>query len=159
MFPIPWYGVFFISIPQTVLIIQLGYSLFNLRIEWREIIETSVIMGMLAYILPRLPIIPGLHTVILIFATAFFISWLTNAKVWYSLIAIMCGAMIMGVTENAVVSVVLNVISKNVNDLSAYPWLNIAVSLPILLLVTIVCLLVKRYGWVLYDLDAEGSSW
>jgi hypothetical protein len=134
----------------------MGYSLFNLKIKWREIIETSVVMGIAAYILPRLPIIPGLHTVILIFGTTIFISWLTNIKVLYNLIAIMCGAMIMGVTENLVVSLILNVLSKDVGDLSSHPWLNISVSLLIILLVTVVCLLAKRYGWVLYDLDAEG---
>jgi len=158
MFPIPWYAVLFISIPQTVLIIQLGFLLFNLRIEWRETVLASIFIGIITYFLLRLSIIPGAHTLILIFITTLMISWLSKVNVWYSLIAIMCGAMIMGVIENVVISLMLILIPKTVSDLSIHPWLNIAVFLPTLFLVSSIFFLVKKSKSVLYDLNVKGSS-
>jgi len=158
MFPIPWYAVLFITIPQTVLIIQLGFLLFNLRIEWRETALASIFIGIITFFLLRLSIIPGAHTLILIFITTLMISWLSKVNVWYSLIAIMCGAMIIGVTENVITSLVLILISETVSDLSNNPWLNIAVFLPTLLLVAFIFFLLNRSKSVLYDLNPKGSS-
>ncbi|PKM77278.1 MAG: hypothetical protein CVU90_08205 [Firmicutes bacterium HGW-Firmicutes-15] len=157
MFPIPWFAVLFISIPETVLIIQLGFVLFNLRIEWRETILASVFMGIVAYILLRLPIIPGAHTLMLIFITTLIISWLSKVKVWYSLIAVLCGAMIVGVIENVIVPLALILMSKTISDLSTHPWLNIGVSLPTTLLAALLFFLVRRFRLVLYDLNMKGS--
>lgn len=156
MFPIPWYAVLFISIPQTVLIIQIGFLLFNIRIGWRESIMASVVIGLAAYILPRLPLIPGAHTIALIFITALVISWLGKVKVMYSIASVLCGAMVMGVTENIVMSLTLKLLSKTVSDLFVYPWLNIAVFMPTLLVGSLILLMVTRHNWVLYDLSMKG---
>jgi len=156
MFPIPWYAVLFISIPQTVLIIQIGFLLFYLKVGWRESIMASVFIGLAAYILPRLPLIPGVHTIVLIFTTALIISWLGKVKVIYSLISVLCGAMIMGVTENIVMSFVLKLISRSVNELFLHPWLNIAVFMPTLLCGGLILWLVQRHDLVLYDLSTKG---
>jgi len=158
LFPIPWYAVLFISIPETFLIIQLGFSLFNLKIEWPKAILASVIMGIFSYFLLRVTIIPGTHTLILIFAAAIITAWFSEAKIWYRLIAVLCGAMIVGVTENVVVPVALILMSKTINDLSANPWLNIGVSLPTTLLAALLFFLVRRFSLVLYDLNTKGSS-
>lgn len=158
MFTIPWYAVLFISIPETVLIIQLGFLLFNLRIEWRDTVLTSVCMGVVSYILLRLPIIPGAHTLMLIFITTLIINWLSKVKVWYCLIAVLCGAMIVGVMENVIVPLSLILMSKTVSDLSTYPWLNIGVSLPTTLLAALLFFLVRRFRLVLYDLNMKGST-
>lgn len=158
MFPIPWYAVLFISIPETILIIRLGFILFNLRIEWRETILASIFIVIVSYFLLRLSLIPGVHTLILIFITTLIISWLGKENIWYSLIAIMCGAMIMGVTENVVISVELMLISKTAGDLSSNPWLNIAVFEPILVFIALIFFLMKRSKRILYDLNPKGSS-
>lgn len=158
MFPIPWYAVLFISIPETILIIRLGFILFNLRIEWRETILAFIFIGIVSYFLLRLSLIPGVHTLILIFITTLIISWLGKENIWYSLIAIMCGAMIMGVTENVVISVELMLISKTAGDLSSNPWLNIAVFEPILVFIALIFFLMKRSKRILYDLNPKGSS-
>lgn len=158
MFPIPWYAVLFISIPQTVLIIQIGFLLFKLRVGWRESILASVLIGLAAYILPRLSLIPGVHTIVLVLITVLVISWLGKIKVVYSLVSVLCGAMIMGVTENIIMSLVLKLISRNVSELFLHPWLNIAVFMPTLLIGSLILLMVTRHNWVLYDLSMKGNS-
>lgn len=157
MFPIPWYAVLLISIPQTFLIIQIGFLLFNLRIGWKESIIASGFIGLAAYILPRLPLMPGAHTILLIFITTLITSRLGKVQIVYSFIAVICGAMIMGVIENVVMSLVLRLISKTASDLAANAWLNIGVFMPTLLLGTFIFLLVKSNKWVLYDLNTRGN--
>lgn len=157
MFPIPWYAIIFISIPETILIIQLGFSLFNMSVKWRITIIISVFTGILSWVVPRLMPVPGIHTILLILVTTFMISWLSRTKVWYSFIAVVCGAMILGVTESVMISLGQILAFKTINDLSAYPWLNIAVSLPATLVMATIFLLVKRFKPVLYDLSTEKS--
>ena len=155
MFPIPWYVILFISIPETFLIIQTGFSLFNIKVGWRDSIIVAACMGIISCILPRITIIPGTTTVLLIIITALTIAWLAKIEIIYSFVAIMCGAMITGAIENLATCAGLGLIAKNVIDMSVHPWLNFVIFIPTLLIIALILLLVRKYEWILYDLSDE----
>jgi hypothetical protein len=83
---------------------------------------------------------------------------LNKIKLWYSFIAVILGAMIVGVIENTVTPVILMLVSKTVKDLALSPWLNIEVFQPTLLLAILLFFLIKKLNFVLYDLGIRGSS-
>jgi len=152
---IPWYVIFFISVPETFLIIQTGFSLFNIKVGWRVSIIVAIGMGLISRILPRIFIIPSITTVILIVFTGLAIAWLGKVEIVSSFIAVICGAVITGSIENFVTYAALRLLAKNVSDLSVHPWLNFAVFMPTLLLLTVILLLVRKHRWILYDLSGE----
>jgi hypothetical protein len=158
MFPIPWFAVIFISIPQTFLIIMIGFKLFNIKIKLKDAIAAAVLVSIIAYFLRRLSIPPGSHTIILAICLTAVITILSRINIWYSCISVLLGAMILGVLENAVMPIILFFISKTVNDLALNPWLNIEVFLPTLLLSALIFCLIKKYDLVLYDLGAREIS-
>lgn len=155
MFPIPWYVIFCISALETFLIIQTGFSLFNIKVGWRDSIIVAIGMGFVSCVLPRIPFIPGINTVLLIIFTGITITWLGKVEIMSSFISVMCGAVITGSIENFVTYAVLRLLAKNMSDLSVHPWLNFAVSMPTILLLTVILLLVRKYKWILYDLSGE----
>lgn len=155
MFPIPWYVIFCISAPETLLIIQTGFSLFNIKVGWRVSIIVAICMGLISSILPRILFIPGITTVLLIIFTGITMAWLGKVEIMSSFIAVICGAVITGSIENFVTYAALRLLAKNMSDLSVHPWLNFAVFMPTLLLLTVILLLVKKYRWILYDLSGE----
>ncbi|MFA7077973.1 MAG: hypothetical protein WC147_06135 [Syntrophomonas sp.] len=157
MFTLPWYAAIFISIPETFLIILIGFALFNSSINLKDSIVAAVAIGMISLFLRRIPIYPGLKVLILILILSVTITLFSQIKLWYSFISVTLGAMIIGAIENAVMPVVLMSISKNVNDLAINPWLNIGVFQPTLLLAIILFLLIKKLNFVLYDLGTKES--
>lgn len=158
MFPIPWFAVIFISIPQTFLIIMIGFTLFNIKIKLQDAIIATILISILAYFLRRLPIVPGSHTIIIAICLTAVIFVISRINIWYSCISVLLGAMILGVLENAVMPIVLLLISKTVDDLALHPWLNIEVFMPTLLLSILIYWLIKKFDLVLYDLG-KGDSW
>jgi hypothetical protein len=158
MFPISWWEVIFISIPQTFLIIGIGFSLFNINIRLQKTIAAAIVLGIITYFLRRLPIPLGTHTIILTILLTLAVTSLSRIKLWYSLISVLLGAMVLGVIENVIMPIVLFFLSKTVNDLTLDPVLNIKVFLPTLLLAAFLFYLVKKLNFTLYDLGTRGNS-
>jgi hypothetical protein len=51
MHAIPWYIALLISVPQTILIIEFGFRLFNIRIRTRDILVLAFLMAVTCYLL------------------------------------------------------------------------------------------------------------
>ncbi len=153
MFAIPWYAVIFISIPETLSIIGIGFALFNINIALGRSIGAGISVGVVSYFLRLMLIPPGIHIIILTLLLTVAISCFCQIKLCSSFVAVLLGAMILGVIENVITSLALNLTAKTVNDLAANPWLNIEVFLPTLLLASLLYLLIRRLSFVLYDLN------
>jgi hypothetical protein len=68
VFPIPWYVVLLVSIPEAFLIILIGFALFNLKIDIRTALIISIFEAIAVYIQSDFsPVIFGLHTVLQVF--------------------------------------------------------------------------------------------
>jgi len=156
MFPLPWYSIILISIPQTILIIKLGFSLFHLQIDFRRCLTIALLIGIVTYLLRRSSIIPGLHTIILIIFMAAFVTLLNKGNIFYSLASIILGTMIMGIIEGLWCPLFLRLTSHSLEDLVLYPWLNIAGFMPILLVTFIIYIFIQKYNFVIYDLAPKG---
>jgi hypothetical protein len=62
---IPWYLALAISIPQAILMIYIGFSLCNIKVELSRCIVCSIIIAVMAYFIRRLPILLAANTLIL----------------------------------------------------------------------------------------------
>lgn len=157
MFPITWWEVIFISIPQTFLIIMIGFTLFNIRIKLPQSVAAAILIGIITYFIRQLPIIPGTHTIILAISLTLAMTVLSRIRLWYSFISVLLGAMILGVIENVAMPVALKLMSITVDDIALKPWMNIEVFIPTLLLAALLFCLIKKLDLMLYDLGTRGS--
>lgn len=63
---IPWYIALLISFPQTILILEFGFRLFNIRLRTKNVLLLGVIIAGLCYLLRPFAIPYALNTLILI---------------------------------------------------------------------------------------------
>lgn len=157
MFPINWLEIFFITVPQTFLIIAIGYTLFNIKIKTQDSIIATILISIVTYFLRRSPIPPGSHTLILAVLLTAIMAYLSKINIGYSFIPVILGALILGVVENVLTPVILSVTSKTIDDLARYPILNIEVFIPTLFLCVLLFFLIKKQKFILYDLGVRGS--
>lgn len=157
MFPINWLEILLISVPQTFLIIAIGYTLFNIKIKIQDSIIATTLIILMTYFLRRLPIPPGSHTLILAVSLTLIMAFLGKINITYSFIPIILGALILGIVENVLTPIILSLISRSVDDLIKNPVLNIEVFFPTLVLCTILFYLIKKQNFILYDLRARGN--
>lgn len=156
MFALPWYSIVLISIPQVILIILIGFKLFNLPVDFKKCLATALLAGVITYFLRSSSVMPGIHTVLIILLISCFIAFLNKSNFLHSLAAVILGTMIMGVVEGVWCPLFLRWTGRTVNDLASYPWLNIAGFMPILLFTFVLYIFILKYDFVIYDLLAKG---
>lgn len=152
MFAIPWYAVIFISIPETLLIISIGFSLFNIRLDIWKAVFVGVLIGLISYLFRYILLPPGIHITLLSILLTVTISYICGVKISYSFVAVLLGAMIIGIIDDSVTHLIFHFTSKTVHDLAFNPWLNIKAFLPTFFIGALLLLMIKKFQFVLYDL-------
>lgn len=152
MYPIPWYAIILLAIPQTFLIISIGARLFNINISIQHRVFLSIIIGGVCYFTRHLTI-PGLNTIALIISTAVLLSLISRLTLWKAFFTISLGLVVLLIIENLCNSIVFNLFHLNYDILAAYPWLNIISFWPTLLLAALLYWQICRKNWVLYNLS------
>ncbi|MDD2586786.1 MAG: hypothetical protein PHT79_09800 [Syntrophomonadaceae bacterium] len=153
MFPLPWYAIILVSIPQTILAIKLGFELFGFKIEIRNCLFVAVVTGIATYFLRQSSLFTGVHTVILIITVALLVTVIKRFNIWHSLACSLLGYMIIGVVEGICLPAFLYLTSTPITDLATNPWLNILSFLPIFLTLVILYILVVNKNLVVYNLN------
>lgn len=156
MYPIPWFAIFFISMPQTILVIKLGFKLFNLEeMNIWNCCMVALPVGLATYFLRSTSLIPGIHTLIIIALITTLLTILSNTHFCHLLASIMLGSMIMGVIEGIWCPLFLRLSSYTLSDLAVNPWLNILGYIPILVIALIILILIRHHNFIVYDLNTQ----
>ncbi|NLB88961.1 MAG: hypothetical protein GX790_07025 [Syntrophomonadaceae bacterium] len=155
MFAIPWYAILLISIPQTILVIKIGFELFGIKIDFKTAILVAIITGFITYFLRQSHVLPGIHTLALIFTVTLLVSFLARIYIWHSLVGSLLGFMILGVIEGLWLPFFLDLTSHTVESLNLYPWLNIIGFQPITIIAILIYLLILKNNLVIFKLGEE----
>lgn len=155
MFPIPWYAILLISIPQTILVVKIGFELFGIKIGFKTAILVALITGIITYFLRQSHILPGVHTLALILTVTLLVSILARINIGYSLVASLLGFMILGVIEGLWLPFFLSLTSHTIESLVLYPWLNIIGFQPITVIAILIYLMIIKNNLVIFTLGEE----
>lgn len=152
---LPWYIVLLVSVPQTFLIIMLGFQLFNQYISYSRALLLSLIIGILTIFARELPLPFGVHTIILIGISTLLAAIIIRTNLWHCFISILSGALILGVLEGVLLPIFLKITATTTDDLVLKPWLNIVYFLPLGIIAAIFYLFAKRRNYVIFDLGLD----
>lgn len=152
-YPIPWYVALLETVPETYFVIILGFKLFKLNISTKNALAISFANALLSYILRSIPLIFGIHTLIIILFLSWLCAWVLKVKIIYSMVSVLTGSLILGVMQNIFVLYVISYTPYRIQDFAVIPWLNILCFVPIGLLMYVVYLLVDRFNFIIFDLN------
>ncbi|WP_190258517.1 hypothetical protein [Pelotomaculum schinkii] len=150
--PLPWYIVLLLSIPQTFLIIKIGFRLFNLPVSCSKALLLSLAVGVVSIFARGLPLPFGVHTIILAVSSTLLATVVTGTNLWHCFISILTGSLILGVLEGVLVPVLLKITAATTDSLASEPWLNVLYFLPSGTIMAVVYLLAKKRNYALFDL-------
>lgn len=155
MHAITWYIALLISVPQTILIIEFGFRLFNIQLKTIDILLLSVIIAVFCYFLRGLSISYAINTLILIVILSLCTAFICKIDLRYCFISVVLGVMIYGVLESLSLPLMMKVLGLSFDELIVNPWFNLIAFVPILIIaVLLLCYIIKR-GFVLYDFGSE----
>jgi hypothetical protein len=149
---LPWYIVLLLSIPQTFLIVKIGFQLFNLHVSCSKALLLSLAVGVVAIFARGLPLPFGVHTIILVVSSTLLATVVTRTNLWHCFISILTGSLILGVLEGALLPVFLKITAATTDSLTLEPWLNVLYFLPSGIIMAVVYLLAKKRNYVIFNL-------
>jgi hypothetical protein len=153
VFPIPWYVVLLVSIPEAFLIILIGFALFNLKIDIRTALIISIFEAIAVYTVRLFPVIFGLHTLTGFLVMLILTNLLTKTSFRNTFMTILTGLVSMGAITALWTPAFLLFTSSNVQDLAQNPILNVICFIPIAFIGLVFYWLVKKYRLILFDLN------
>lgn len=158
MHAIPWYIAVLISFPQTILIIEFGFRLFNLRPKTNQIIILSALVALMCFFMRRLPISYAANTLILI-AVLSLCTWiLCRIDIRYCLISVILGVLIYGILESLLLPLVMQVLKVSFDEFIISPWFNLVAFLPVLIISLLLLWYIIKKEIVLYDFSTRESD-
>lgn len=125
MFPIPWYVVLLVSIPETYLVVILGFSIFNLKISYKKALLVAVVSSLVCYLIRQFNTINGIQTFIGVTIIIILCSSLTQINLWKVTAAILTSFSFAGVIISLYAPIYFTLTSTTVQNLTINPWLNI----------------------------------
>jgi hypothetical protein len=149
---IPWYLALAISIPQAILMIYIGFSLCNIKVDLSRCIVCSIIIAIIAYFIRRLPILLAANTLILTVILVILTSLAFRIHLGKTLIALLLGVMISGVIEGSVLQGFLFITGHTAEELSVNAGLNMIAYMPVFIITLSVLGLIKHFDFVAFDL-------
>lgn len=155
MHAIPWYIALLISVPQTILIIQFGFRLFNIQLKTRDVILLAVIISGLCYLLRPLAIPYAVNTFMLIVFLSLLSFLICNINLRYCFISVVLGVIICGVAESILLPLIMKVLKISLDNIIVNPWINLIAYVPIFLITTLLLIYVVTEDLVLYDFGSE----
>lgn len=154
MYAIPWYVVLFVSIPESYLIIILGFALYNLEIDSKLAFAVAVITSVVAYFVRQLHLTFGIHTIIGMVVIIILIKLLTSYNFYSLATVVLTGFVVMALLQCIIVPFTLMLTSVNPLDFSGFPWLNIVFFIPEALMMLFMYFMINKHHLYIIDLRA-----
>ena len=101
---LPWYIVLLVSLPETFLILKLGFKLFNLEIDTDQALLLSSTTAFLSIFIRKLPLIFGYHSLIMMLTLALLTKAILRIRLWHSIVSVLVGVLILGVLESSLLT-------------------------------------------------------
>ena len=142
LYPIPWFVALLVTVPETFLVVKLGFKLFGTDVDTKKALLISLLNGIFSYFVRRMPLVFGLHTILIILFLTLLAKALLKHSPGHCFASVAVGGLILGVLQSTVLYFLLFITSRTVDDLASKPWLNILYFIPIAII------MILLYRWV-----------
>lgn len=151
-FPLEWYLLFLISIPQTILVTMMGLSLFNIKLTWKKQLIIAIVSGTFTYFIRFIPMVFGIHTLISIIVITLITSAVGRVKLLYALCAMIAGVMVIALIESCILPLFFHFTSITIESIKSNPWHNVIVFVPELIIIIGLYILIRVSKFRMWDL-------
>mgnify|MGYP002344343102 FL=1 len=158
MHDIPWYIALLISFPQTLLIIEFGFRLFNIQLKTKYVLLLGLIIAGLCYLIRPFAIPYALNTLMLIALLSLLSCLVCHIRFKYCFISVTLGVIICGVLESLLLPLIMKVMQVSMEEVVVNPWIDLMAFAPIFIITAILLLYTVKQKFILYDFSNEENK-
>lgn len=145
LYPIPWYNVLLISIPELFLVITLGFALFDIKISPKQVLLIASLASGLVYLIRLVNTINGVQALLGIIITIVLSFIITRKPFWKISAAIISGSTIAAVLQSIYAPIFFSLTKTTIHSLSTSPRLNLYFFIPEAAAMLVFCILIFNY--------------
>lgn len=119
-----------LAIPEGMLIASIGLTLIGIRPRLQTILYTSLLFTISAFIVRKLPLSFGYHSIILIILMSLYLRSFYNTNYKKSIAAALLGFFFLVAAESLFLPLIMSGLSITLEMILDNSWLRILVSLP-----------------------------
>lgn len=151
MLELPLYVELFVGIPESFLIVIVGFALFNIRVNLRDALLIAVISALVSYFVRQIPVIIfGVHTLIGIVVLTVLARYLLKSDWGKAFIAILSGLILVVMVNSVVLLIGFYITGTGMNDINTKPWMNIIFFIPeALIMISLYLYMVKKHVYII----------
>ena len=157
MISISWYLVFTVGIPESLLMVLIGFQLYNLEVPFRNALGIATLSALTSYLVRKLPIYFGLHSLIGIIVLIVLCSVFTDYPFKKVLYSVLTGFAFMAVAQTVWYPVCLSLLSFSYETVKLYPGVESLIFLAQAIAATIAYVYFKQNLIFIFDLS-DGSE-
>lgn len=158
MHAIPWYIVLLISVPQTILIVEFGFRLFNIKLSIKDTLLLAIIIAGACYLLRPLVVPYAINTLILIALLSFSSCFICGINFSYCFISVVLGVIICGEIENLLLPLIKNALRITMEDIILIPYIDLIVFIPIFAISVLLLVYFIKKELIIYDLGSQENE-
>lgn len=132
--------------PESLVMTLFIFSLAKIRYEAKPILCIATILALTNLVVRSIPIAFGVHTVILIFALAFYTRIFTGAQLSKIFLSVLLASAFLVAAEMVILKPLLNWTGITVEECTANPFIKAAFALPEELLMLLLALGINHYN-------------
>lgn len=141
---IPFLAFIFQGIPESIAMVTLAFVIARIPLQWKKIVFIGLIIATTSYVLRLLPIIFGIHTVLLIVLFFILLLWLGSNNVNTVLIACLISNLATIISETLCLGLLMPLFGLTFDMLYENTLLRILMTLPQVIVVFIAAYIVLQ---------------
>lgn len=145
----------FFSFPEIIVILLLGLSLCNIKIDIKKVLLVAVLQSIVALLVRYGNLYFGIHTIVQTMTTCILTAIIFNMKLYKAIIPVLLGVLIDGVVASVNYPVIRRFYEVDFFLLNKKVVPTIITGAPILMIMITLILLVRKAKFTLCNLDEE----
>jgi hypothetical protein len=137
----PIFAFFIQGIPESIVLAVAGLTICNAAFRSSDVAKIAVCQTIAAFFVKRMPLTSSVHSIILIFSLALFVSLFNKMKVLRCIIVSLTGFLLMSLVENGLYRYWTNVLHVDFASVVAMPLLRIRFGLQVPLVAAVIVFL------------------
>lgn len=143
----------FVSFPEVLLMLLLGFSLSAIKFSLKQILIISFIQTIIAFAIEFLNISFGIHTVIQLVSLWFLVTVILKMKLYKSIIPVLIGFFIQGIIQGIYLPIISNLAKLDFIKIGMDFKYTLVISLPIYVISITILLIIIRKNFTLCSVE------
>ncbi|MDN5348356.1 MAG: hypothetical protein PWP65_1920 [Clostridia bacterium] len=145
----PIHALLLQSIPESLAFISLGLSLAGVWPPFRRVVGLSVLYSVLTYVVRRLPVYFGVHSLILVVLLIFILRYGLKISFTRASLASLLGFISLALVETTYLPIIVKITGISISQAVRDPWLRVIFPIPQELFLGLLAYICWRRGFSL----------